>query len=95
MSIKEDLAKLESCLASKLRATYLEVNPIENTNKIEIVVSANFFDTISVQSRIFYCFSLTEVCCPDILDKYELLVKALNSEEMDLFFENRFIEELK
>lgn len=92
-SLKYAISDLEYCLSVHLRPSWLcIVTPEEGYNEIHIMISCVQFKNMTIQKRIATVFNLINTKIPFVLDKYLVIVKGLDSNEVMDFLDDAFDE---
>lgn len=88
----EDLIiDIEYVLCAYARPTFLSISdPDEHDGRIEILISSNVFDTMSIQQRITYVFNLLNSYIPDIIYNTLIIVNAHTNDEIEEILEEIF-----
>ncbi len=85
-----DTTKLEYILSAYTRPVFLVVTEPDDDNDIQIVISCNVFNTMDIEQRIDYVFSIIKNYIPEIVIDRLIIVQAYDAEEMEEVIENAF-----
>ncbi len=77
------LTALESFLVYKFRPTFLALHLVEDYDTIEIVMSANSFNYLSLSERVINIFNEIDKQFPSLMESHLIVLQAFNSVEMD------------
>lgn len=86
---------LEHALCAYARPTFLAITKPDEDNDIQIVISCLAFDTMSVQERINYVFSIIRKYSPQSLNDRLIIVQAYSSDEIEHVLFDLFLPEFE
>ena len=87
---KTILVALEHLLIIKFRPTFLALTYNQDYDIIEIVMSANQFDYMSVSERIAHVFMEIQRNLPQVLKEHLIVVQPFSGEQMEDVLEDLF-----
>ncbi len=77
------LAALESFLVYKFRPTFLALTLDEDCEIIQVVISANSFNYLSLSERVINIFNEIDKQFPSLMESHLIVLQAFNGPEME------------
>ncbi len=88
------LAALESFLVYKFRPTFLALTFDEESEIIQVVISANSFNYLSLSERVINIFNEIDKQFPSLMESHLIVLQPYNSIEIEKVLNDLFEDNL-